>query len=140
VTAIPGIRPAVAGKLRDIGLTNLGKLIAHIPFRHERHEAEAPIAELVPGAIVSVRGEITATRVARGRKTRFQAVLSDGEGTNRLDLVWFNQAYLRNQIQPGMRLRVQGKAIKYGGGLQLTNPKWEHLPETDEPEPGPADA
>src|SRR5690606_39213305 len=97
--------------------------------------------ELVPGAIVSVRGEITATRVARGRKTRFQAVLSDGgEGGHRLDLVWFNQAYLRNRIQPGMRLRVQGKAIKYGGGLQLTNPKWEHLPETDESEPGPADA
>jgi ATP-dependent DNA helicase RecG len=140
VTAIPGVRPAVAAKLRDIGLTNVGKLIAHIPFRHERHEAEAPIAEISPGSIVSVRGEVTATRVAGrpGRKARFEAVLYDG--AHRLDLVWFNQPYLRTRVQPGMRLRVQGKAIKYGGGLQITNPKYEALREGAEAEPGPADA
>ncbi|MFG0286219.1 MAG: ATP-dependent DNA helicase RecG [Phycisphaerales bacterium JB039] len=139
VEQIPGLGPPLARRLHAAGLTSLGKLVAHLPFRHERHEAEAPIAQIAPGSIVSARGEITATRLAGGygKKRRFEAVLHDGQA--RLDLVWFNQPYLREKIQPGMRLRVQGKAQKYGGGLQLTNPKYETLRDEGD-EPAPADA
>ena len=132
--ALGSIPPATVERLESLGLTNVGKLIAHLPLRHEREEAESPAAEFVPGHIVSTRGEITATRlVARGAKPRFEAVLMDGSA--RLDLVWFNAGYLARTLKPGMRLRVQGKAKKFGPGLQLVNPKYEALkPEKEEPQ------
>ena len=131
---IEGVGPKLAADLATLGLTNVGRLIAHLPMRHEREEQEAPIESLSAGGIVSARGEITASRVSGfGRKARFQAVLHDGTG--RLDLVWFNAPYMRHKIKPGMRLRVQGKAGTFGGGLQIVNPSVEILDdEGAEPE------
>ncbi|MDX2148605.1 MAG: ATP-dependent DNA helicase RecG [Planctomycetota bacterium] len=129
---VPGIGPATAAGLATLGLTTISRLIAHLPMRHEQQEAEATIAELAPGRLVSARGEVAATRLVRaGRKPRFQAVLTDG--TARLDLVWFNQTYLAQRILPGVRLRVQGEAKRFGPGLQLANPSYEILRDDQEP-------
>src|SRR5690606_19135459 len=130
--AISGVAAREAQALRLLDVRAVGHLLAHLPMRHERLEAEGTIRDLVPETLASVRGQITATRVARSGRTRFQAVLVDDTG--RLDLTWFNMPYLRERIHPGMRLRVQGKAGRYGGGLQMVNPKWEILTEGKEPE------
>ncbi len=131
---VPGITERDADALGLLGVPNVGLLVAYLPMRHEFEEAEAGIADLEPGRIVSGRGEVTATRVSgMGRKRRFEAVLCDDSG--RLDLVWFNMAFLQKQIGPGTRLRVQGTAKQRGPGLQIANAKFEILdPESDEPE------
>lgn len=126
------IAPRDRAALATLELTSLGKLVAYLPLRHEKHEAEGLIGELSPESIASARGEVTATRlVGPFRRQRFEAVLMDGTG--RLDLVWFNAPYLRDKIRVGMRIRVQGKARKRGVALQMANPKYESLRE-DEPE------
>ncbi|MCC6677708.1 MAG: ATP-dependent DNA helicase RecG [Phycisphaerales bacterium] len=131
---VPGIQPKQASLLATLGLTNLGRLIAHLPHRHERHEAESPIKDLVPNQIVSARGEVTASRwVPRGRRPRLEAVLLDGTG--RLDLVWFNMPYMRERIRPGVRIRVQGQGKRMLGGLRMVNPHTEILHE-DRGDPG----
>ena len=118
----------MAADLSTLGLTNVGRLIAHLPMRHERQEAEGAIASLQIGHIVSARGQITACRIAgRGRKSRFEAVLMDDTG--RLDLVWFNQGFMQKKVHPGMRVRVQGTLRKFGSGVQIANPKLEVLKE-----------
>lgn len=122
---ISGVGPVRVKALLELGVRNVGQLIAHLPMRHERLEAESAINELSRGTIVTTRGEVTATRITqRGRRPRFQAVLMDHSG--RLDLTWFNALYLRHKITPGVSIRVQGKAQLMGstGGLQLTNPKF----------------
>ena len=130
---VPGIGRHWGRQLATMGLTNVGKLIAHLPSRHELLEAEVQIADITIGRIISVRGQVTATQIkGRGRRPRFEAVLIDETG--RLDLVWFNALYLRNKVHPGMRLRVQGMARLYEGAPQLANPRFEILPE-DDPEP-----
>ncbi len=117
-----------------LGVRVLGQALLHTPSRYERQEAESPIGEIVPGRVITARGEVTATRPVRfGRKPRFEAVLMDGTG--RLDLVWFHQMWIANKIMPGMRLRVTGEARKRGNTLQLINPRQEVLRlEGDEPE------
>ena len=72
IDKLPGVGSKRAHALAALGLTNLGKLIAHLPMRHEFQAGEAKIAELTPGQIVSTRGDITATRpVFMGRLPRF---------------------------------------------------------------------
>ncbi|MDQ7013028.1 MAG: ATP-dependent DNA helicase RecG [Planctomycetota bacterium] len=127
VDKLPGIGLKRAHGLASLGLTNLGKLIAHLPMRHEVQAGEAKIAELKPGQVVSARGDVTATRPsAFGRRPRFEAVLTDETG--RLDLVWFNQNYLQQRIHAGARLRVQGELRQRGNKMQIANPRWELLP------------
>lgn len=141
LTEVRGIAPRVAAGLAALGPRNVGQLLAHLPFKHERQEAETPIAELVAGRLVSTRGTVSATRVAgrRGARPRFEAVLIDDTG--RLDLVWFNAPYLQDAIHPGVRLRVQGKAKTLGrqGGLQIPQPRHEILKD-DRDEPAARDS
>jgi ATP-dependent DNA helicase RecG len=126
-----GITPRQAELLRGLGLTNLGRLVAHIPLRHERVEPETSIRELKPGHIVATRGEVMATRpVPSPRRPRFEARLTDGTGV--LDVVWFNPyPALYQKILPGLTLRVEGKVQVRADRLQLINPRWAVVP------PGP---
>ena len=120
--------------LAKMGIFTVADLVKHLPMRYERIEAEAAIRDLAAGHIVTARGEVSATRIkAVGRRPRFEAVLLDHTG--RLDLVWFNQTYLKDRVYPGMHLRVQGQARRFGpqgGWLQIVNPKWEVLEEGEE--------
>ncbi|MEQ9095439.1 MAG: ATP-dependent DNA helicase RecG [Phycisphaerales bacterium] len=128
---LPGVGPRRARQLAALGLTNIGKLVAHLPARHEWHEPTRPIGELAEGEQGSAVGEITSTRMAgRFPKQRLQAKLTDDSGS--IDLVWFNGGYLRKQIQPGVRLRVQGKVALYNHHPQMANPAFDVLPESEE--------
>ncbi|MCC5786367.1 MAG: ATP-dependent DNA helicase RecG [Phycisphaerales bacterium] len=130
----PGVGPKLAQDLASLGLTRVWHLLTHLPMRYERHEAEAPVAELEPDRIVSARGTITATRLAgRGRKARYEAVLMDGDG--RLDLVWFNMPFMRDKVRVGDRLRVHGKTKQRGPGLQIANARVERLDAEGEEAP-----
>ncbi len=125
---LPGIQKPRADALSRLELLTVADLIRHLPMRYERQEAEATIDQLVIGAIGSARGEVSATRlVARGKLPRFEAVLIDHTG--RLDVVWFNQTYLKGKVYPGIRLRVQGLAKRHGPGVQMVNPSLEILPD-----------
>lgn len=135
VGSIPGVRPEQAQKLEVLGVGSVGQLIAHLPHRHEWIRAQSGVGDLAAGVIGSAQGEITATKVSGfGRKARFQAVLCDETG--RLDLVFFNQAFLHKKLHVGMTLRVQGKPAKFGPGLQMANPTFEIVP-VDELEASP---
>jgi ATP-dependent DNA helicase RecG len=130
VRLVVGIAEPVWRGLEALGLTNVGRLIAHLPARHEREEAEATIDGLTPGTIVSTRGEVTACKVSGfGKRKRFEAVLADDTG--RLDLVWFSQPYLQKRIGAGTRLRVQGTLKLHGGQPQIANPRWWIIGEDD---------
>ncbi|TVQ79955.1 MAG: ATP-dependent DNA helicase RecG [Phycisphaeraceae bacterium] len=130
VEALGDVSAELGAALRGMGLRSVGHLVHHLPHRHEREEAETTIGDLAGDAVVSTRGEVTACRFVGGRgrgKARFEAVLLDGTG--RLDVVWFNQPYLRHKIEPGMWLRVQGKSKMKRTGVQIVNPRWWVLKE-----------
>jgi ATP-dependent DNA helicase RecG len=130
---IPAVGPRRAAAMAELDLTTLGRLIAHLPHRHERLEAETTVSELAAGQIVSARGQITAVRLVRKKpRPRIEAVLMDATG--RLDLVWFNALYLREKLHVGTWLRVQGKAQRRGPGLQLANPKFWFIEADADPE------
>lgn len=134
---VVGVPPKVAQGLAGMGLFNVGRLIAHLPMRHEVEEAETTIDGLEAGAIATARGEITATRPSPRfvRRPKFEVVVADDTG--RLDVVWFNMPWLSDRLHPGERIRVQGKPVRTRTGLRMTNPRWELIEGT---EPGSRDA
>lgn len=131
---LSGVGPRRARQLAGLGLTNVGKLIAHLPSRHEWHEPTQAIANLGEAAQASAVGEITATRLAgRYPRQRLEAKLTDATGS--IDLVWFNGGYLKRQIQPGVHVRVQGKVALFNHRLQFANPSFDIIPESEDDAP-----
>jgi len=132
VDRLPIVQQRDIGPLITLGLTNVGRLVAHLPHRHEHEAGEDDIAELPAGRVVTARGIVSDTRVSNfGRRPKFEAKIEDDTGF--VKCVWFNQTYLHRKIHPEMTLRVQGKAKRVEGGLQISNPQWELLTDGDDP-------
>ena len=53
-----------------------------------------------------------------------------GDETGRINAVWFNQPYLKNNFRVGERLIIYGKILKRNG-LQIINPEYELIPEDE---------
>jgi ATP-dependent DNA helicase RecG len=109
-------------------------------MRYEHEQAETTIAaaeDLVADAEdasenIALRGEIAALRAVPGRSSRVEATLDDGTGTIRL--IWFNASWIRNKLRPGLKIIAEGRAKRWKGCLQLTNPNWQLLQDDDEDE------
>jgi len=127
VSELPGVSAHRAECYARLGIVTVSDLLRHLPMRYEQEWAESTIEDLPVEALGSARGMVTKTNIRRGRTPRFEALLEDQHQD--LQLVWFNASYLRDQIQPGMMIRVQGKAHAYKGRPQMVNPRWERLDE-----------
>jgi len=134
LAGVKGVRPGYADALARLGVFTVADLVRHVPMRYEKLEAESRIIDLRPGTMVTARGEITATRVVRtGKRPRLECVLMDHTG--RLDMVFFNQLWLKDKLFPGVKARVQGKSKSFGYGLQVANPTVEIIKDEAEQEP-----
>jgi ATP-dependent DNA helicase RecG len=131
IESAKGVGPARATQLRALGLSSIRDLVEYFPRRYQFEAEEMPISDLVADQIHTARGEITACQYARGaRGGRFEATLHDGNES--LSLVWFNAAYLRNKLTPGMSIRVRGKVKFFRNFPQMVNPTWQ-LIDADTP-------
>lgn len=131
VESLDGVGAARARLLRSLGVNTLHHLIEYFPRTYQLEHAEGSVAQLKPGQIHTVRGEVVAVDYISHGRARFEATIADG--TDRLAAVWFNGGYLRRVIRPGMTLRLRGKVGAFHGIPQMTNPKFEQLDTDDAP-------
>jgi ATP-dependent DNA helicase RecG len=129
---IEGLGPARLKNLKSLGLSHLGDLLEYFPRDYQQERSEGAIKELAPEEIQTVRGTVIAVDYVAGRaRSRFEATIDDG--TEKLGLVWFNGAYMRRLIYPGLLLRVRGRVKFFRSVPQIVNPKWEIITEEAEP-------
>jgi ATP-dependent DNA helicase RecG len=100
-------RPA-AEAAEALGLTTVGRLLAHLP----RDSGEArTVAELerdeTATVIVEVRSISSRPVRRRGMKPLVEAVVGDATGV--MKATFFNQPWLKDQYRPGTRLMLAGK-------------------------------
>ena len=138
IESIPSVSSRYGAAYRSLGITTIEDLLWHLPLRHEHEQAESTIAaaeELLPqdeeaSVNISVRGEIAALRAIPGRGGRIEATLQDDTGTIRL--IWFNASWIRKKLRPGLSVIVEGRAKRWKGYMQLANPAWQLLSDTEE--------
>ncbi|MBV8519759.1 MAG: ATP-dependent DNA helicase RecG [Acidobacteria bacterium] len=136
---VKGVGQGRAAALEAAGLTTVRDLLFFFPFRYEDRRHPTRIADLGRriDTPVLLRGRVTSAHagVTRFKRMRiFEAVLDDGTGS--VKLIWFNQAYLAEQIQRGDRLSVYGAPRSSGyRALSIESPDWEKF-EGDEDDEG----
>ena len=128
VEALAGVGPKRATSLRKLGLQTLGDLLDYLPRDYRFEGSERGVDELVNEQIQTVRGEVIAADYVAGRpRSRFEITLKDDRSGEKLACVWFNAAWMRTKVRPGMMLRVRGKVRTYRNFPQMANPKWEEI-------------
>ncbi len=122
VERLRGVGPKKQAALAKVGICNLLDLVTTYPRRWIDRTNEARIADLVPGeeALVLVTIRSVTKRTTRNRRSMINVNVGDGSG--RMDLVFFNQPWRERQFKEGLQVALFGKADTYRGGLQMSNP------------------
>jgi ATP-dependent DNA helicase RecG len=133
---LKGVGPRKAADLRKAGLHVLEDLLYRFPLRYEDRSRLQPIISVRPGQTVAVSGEVLQCHVQQTRRSNFRlftALVQDASG--QVQVVWPNQAFLKDVIRPHQHVVLFGRAELWGTrGLQLTDPEFEVI---DPSPPGP---
>jgi ATP-dependent DNA helicase RecG len=113
-----------------LGVTTLGDLMRHYPRRYLVRGELSDISELVEGDEVTILAEVLSStnRPLRGRKgSIFEVVVTDG--TDKLSLTFFNQAWREKELKAGRQGLFAGKVGLFNGKKQLAHPDYEMIPD-----------
>jgi ATP-dependent DNA helicase RecG len=108
--SLAGVGQATARTAAKLGLHTLADLLEHLPFDHRDYERRRQVAELALGeeATVSVRVRSCRVRPTRRRRLKLlECQVADDSGP--MQAVWFNQAYLADQLKEGTPVLLRGK-------------------------------
>jgi ATP-dependent DNA helicase RecG len=128
VQYVKGIGPKLAEILAAKGIATVGDLLHYLPFRYEDRLNPRGIAELRPGEMATVIGEVRNSGLFRTRRMPiFQ--LTVGQGRSRLRCLWFHGAYLQDKFKPGQLIALYGKVEQdeRSAELQIIQPQYEML-------------
>jgi ATP-dependent DNA helicase RecG len=110
----------------------VGDLLRYFPRRYLDRTRVSQISELVAGQEATLKGEIVASGMMRGRRPRFEATLSDGSG--QLTLVFFRQPrWFERTLRKGVIVACTGTPTLYGFEQQMVHPEFEVLDTEDDP-------
>ncbi|MCM8815334.1 MAG: ATP-dependent DNA helicase RecG [Candidatus Omnitrophica bacterium] len=124
VRMIPGVGPQRMEQFIRLGISTVEELIFHFPRKYLDRRQVKKISEILPGEIVSIKGEVVASEEKRLRRfSLVRIAVSDGTGT--VFLIFFNQNYIVNVLKTGIRVFVYGKVEQYDKNLQINNPLFE---------------
>jgi ATP-dependent DNA helicase RecG len=114
VETLPGVGPALARKLRALGLETVGDVLLRRPRRYEQAADEVPISQLWGDEEVVIAGVVTSVRLRKPsrRRTILTAQVADAGGS--ISATWFNQPWLADKLQPGTAVRLRGRLGRYG--------------------------
>ncbi len=122
VDRVKGVGEKKLASLHEVGIHSVLDLLTTYPRRWVDRTNEARVSDLLPGqeALVLVSVRSVTKRMMRNRRTMVNVVVGDGSG--RLQVVFFNQPWREKQLREGLQVALFGKAEVYRGGLQMSNP------------------
>jgi ATP-dependent DNA helicase RecG len=122
VSAVHRVGERRAEALAALGISSVLDLVTHYPRRYVDRTRQADVAALEVGEESVVLATVTASRARRTRNGRALVELDVDDGTARLRVSFFNQAWRAKQLPVGTEALFFGKLDVYRGRRQLTNP------------------
>jgi ATP-dependent DNA helicase RecG len=112
------------------GYTTLGDLLHHFPRRYLVRGELSDISALREGDEATILAEVHSVQSRRfqARKgTMLEVIVTDG--TAKLSLTFFNQAWREKELRVGSKGLFAGKVGKFKEKMQLSHPDYEMIPD-----------
>jgi len=122
VARLKGVGPKKLTSLEAVGVNNVLDLVTTYPRRWIDRTNEARISDLEPGTEALVLVTVRSVRKRQTRNRRTMVNVNVGDGSGRMDVVFFNQPWRERQLREGLNIALFGKVDTYRGGLQMSNP------------------
>jgi ATP-dependent DNA helicase RecG len=111
-----------AEALAGLDIHSVLDLITHYPRRYIDRSRQADVAGMAIGEESLVLAVVQSVQSRRTRQGRALVELDVDDGTGRLRITFFNQAWRAKQLPAGTEALFFGKLDLYRGKRQLTNP------------------
>ena len=129
VSAVVGDRTAKVLET-TFGIKTIGDLMRHYPRRYMVRGELSDISALHEGDETTILAQVysASTRPMRGRKgSMLEVVVTDG--TDKLSLTFFNQAWREKDLKVGRQGLFAGKVGVFNNKKQLAHPDYEMIPD-----------
>ena len=129
VSAVVGDRTAKVLET-TFGIKSIGDLMRHYPRRYMVRGELSDISGLHEGDETTILAQVysASTRPMRGRKgSMLEVVVTDG--TDKLSLTFFNQAWREKDLKVGRQGLFAGKVGVFNNKKQLAHPDYEMIPD-----------
>ena len=128
ITILKGIGPSKAKQFENLNIFTLGDLICHFPRAYEDRTKLVPIEKLEPDVPACFKAMVMNTpRTAHIRKGLDLTKVQVADTTGRLNLTFFNNKYVSEQLQYGREYIFYGAVSGDFIGYSMTNPVFEAL-------------
>lgn len=125
ITTLGGIGPKRAEKFRTLGVFTLNDILHYYPRTYEDRVTTKKIAEIKDGDTVCVRARaVSPLRENYIRKNMYLCSVKVSDGTSILEIVWFNNRYIKNMFDINKEYVFFGKAT-YSNRMQMHSPIFE---------------
>ncbi len=123
VEKLKGVGEKTAALLGKLHIFSYEDLLLHFPVEYTIYKEAVPVSQVKAGTISTVRGSVASVNgpVKAGRYNIINIVLKDG--LFNLDVVFFNQPYIKKIIKVGGFYTFRGKITQKGSKIVMQSPK-----------------
>lgn len=122
------IGPHYVKKLNKVGITTIKDLLFYFPHRYEDFSNITSISNVQPNKKITLQGEIKSIKNSKSPYKKMpltKALLEDKTGS--IEVIWFNQPYLKKTLKKGTMVNLSGKVVFDNQRLVCSNPGYEVL-------------
>lgn len=130
VQYLKGVGPSKAAHLSKLGLATVGQLLECFPARYEDRSTLKSIGQLVIGQYETFQAHVLAVTAKRSQRGLSILTVLVGDETGTIELVWFNQDFLKKKFKIGLAVVVYGK-VERQYSLKVANPETEIVSDAD---------
>ncbi|MBR1443636.1 MAG: ATP-dependent DNA helicase RecG, partial [Firmicutes bacterium] len=127
ITSVKNIGASRAEKLKKLNIFTVKDLIEYIPRDYDDRSTSVKINEVKINEVNTVKGVI----MSKGENVKIKNItvtkirLKDDSGF--IELVWYNQPYMKNAFEYRGQYIVTGKVTNKYGRVQMASPEYEKI-------------
>ncbi|MGH8461340.1 MAG: ATP-dependent DNA helicase RecG [Stenotrophobium sp.] len=123
-TYLKGAGPALALRLRALGIERVQDLLFHLPARYEDRRHVVPLTQLSDGADVLIRARVEHADVRFGGRRSLRVLVDDDAGSLLLRFFHFNEAQ-KQAFASGRWVMAYGTARMGAQGWEMVHPQYK---------------
>ncbi|HSW11930.1 MAG TPA: ATP-dependent DNA helicase RecG, partial [Solimonas sp.] len=123
VMYLKGAGPAVAQRLRALGIERVRELLFHLPLRYEDRRRITPVLQLRDGDEQQIRARVLHAEVRYAGRRSLRVLVDDGGASLLLRFFHFNEQQ-RQAFQPDRWIQAYGPARHGAQGWEMVHPEY----------------